>query len=184
MKELILIGGAPLTGKSTLAHKLADKKNINIIGTDEIREILKLKLNPKTYPDLFYDEISIDEFYKKYSHNDVVEGEINQSKVIQKFIVEFLSKVNKFKTTIIEGIAITPEFVHYLQRTNNFQIKPIFLYMNDTRKIEKRLYKRGLWDNAETYDDKYKKIELEVLIDFNSWFISEAKKYHFQVDEI
>jgi 2-phosphoglycerate kinase len=39
--RLILVGGGPVTGKTTLAHSLAEQVGVQVISTDDVRSELR-----------------------------------------------------------------------------------------------------------------------------------------------
>ena len=52
MPRVILIGGAPLTGKTTVAVRLASRLGYACISTDDIGTALTAITTPQTHPDL------------------------------------------------------------------------------------------------------------------------------------
>lgn len=192
MRKFVLIGGAPLAGKTTLAEQFAKTFNGDNFSTDDIRNWIKKKIDPKKAPNLFYDEgLTVEEFYKKYPKpEDVLEGEILQSLEVQKGILEFINSESKAKVVVIEGIAITPRFVHDLEQREKeieSEIISMFIYENNKERIRERIYKRGLWDDADKYDDRYKEMEIEWVVLYNEYFRMEAEKYGYMiipVDEV
>lgn len=53
-KKVILIGGAPLSGKSYVARKLGQELNLPWISTDTIREQMRQLVRKEDYPNLFF----------------------------------------------------------------------------------------------------------------------------------
>jgi len=53
MQRIILIGGAPTTGKSTIAMRLSEELHLPVISTDQIRTIIQSIADPHIHPNLF-----------------------------------------------------------------------------------------------------------------------------------
>lgn len=177
MTKIHLIGGAPLTGKTTIAKELSLKRNIPFISTDDIRSWMQALLKQSEYPKLL-NNFNIDEFYKKYDSAQVVfETELNQCKEVQKGVIAFIKSICEWESYIIEGHAITPEFIINLINTfPTISFTYEILFFDSIAKVKERLYKRGLWGAAEKYPDKYKPLELEWCNLFDEYNRREFKK--------
>ena len=69
-----LIGGAPRTGKTTLAKKLAGENGIKSLSTDSILVMMMKIVRREDYPDLFYTEMS-NMFWKKVFRRQMKRGD-------------------------------------------------------------------------------------------------------------
>jgi 2-phosphoglycerate kinase len=117
------------------------------------------------YPDLFYgDGLDAVAFYKKYgTAQEVFERENRQGLDVQQGVTAMIDSFWWWDKFIIEGIAITPSYASLFQESHpNLEVKTAFLIDRDRERIKERLYKRGLWDGADTYPD-YIKPELGML---------------------
>lgn len=179
MRKIILIGGAPGSGKSTLAKLLASHYKVPLISTDDIRELMQQFASPKKYPNLFSDNgFTPEEYFKKYpTTKQVVEQENLQSKVVQISLKYLILNDVINGNFIIEGVAITPEFVKELTKEG---LKAIFIVQENKEVIRDIVYKRGVWDDAKKYSDKVKDFEVEWVVEFNNWLKSECKKFNFE----
>jgi len=176
MKKIILIGGAPATGKSTLARELSNKLNCPWISTDFIRSWMKTIVSKKDYPNLFkFTNITAEEHYKKYSVQATLDFEDHRDREVFDGVKKFILKNNEWELFIIEGISIHPEFIPEL-KSNEFDIRPIFLIDNNKNRIREILFTRGLWGPANTYEDWVKEIEQEYLIKINSIIQNKCKE--------
>lgn len=185
--KIILIGGAPLSGKSFYADKLSKNLGIPWISTDDIKEMMQELVQKEHYKDLFYGYgMDAEQFYKVFKTPEkVFEMENRQSKDVQKGVEAMISRFYNWKTWIVEGIAITPEFVYKMQsKYMDYEIIPIFLYDNDENNMKERLYKRGLWAESNEYPDYIKLFELGWVILFNKFYKSEAAKYKYNLYNI
>lgn len=186
MQNYILIGGAPLTGKSTIAKNF---KNHAQISTDEIRSLMHNLLKPEDNEDLFYGHgLNAVDFYNKYkTAEEVFAKETKQAEATQEGVRALIKSEFSWKNICIEGIAITPKFVNELSKNKEINIRGMFLYDDNKDRIRERLFKRGLYDDAETYPDHLKEIELEWVILYNQFYKEEAEKYKmelYSIDEI
>ncbi|HUD07042.1 MAG TPA: hypothetical protein VMR34_04085 [Candidatus Saccharimonadales bacterium] len=186
-RSVILIGGAPLSGKSTLAKSLSKRLNIPWVSTDDIRKWMQAVVRKEDYPDLFYT-VGLDSvaFYKKYkTAQSVVDGEVSEGIDVQKGITAMIDSFWWWDKFIIEGIAISPSFTKQFQDThNNIGVTPLFLVDKDRDNIKKRINERGLWSKAGTYPDYIKPLELEWVAIYNQSYEEEAKKYGFTTHDI
>jgi predicted kinase len=66
LKYCHLIGGAPLSGKTTLAEKLAVKTGAVQFSTDNIRDWMRQVATESEYPSLFEDiKLHVERYYEK-----------------------------------------------------------------------------------------------------------------------
>lgn len=186
-RKVIFIGGAPLSGKSTLAKELSTKLGMPWVSTDDIRKWMEALVRKEDYPDLFYgDGLDVVAFYEKFKTADrIFELENQQGVDVQKGVTAMIDSFWWWNEMIIEGIAITPQYAHWLQRYRpEIILNAAFLVDRDRASIQKRLDKRGLWDDAGTYPDYIKPIELEWTILFNNYYERETSKYGFRAHDI
>jgi putative endonuclease len=185
MGKIILIGGAPLSGKSYIAEKLAKKLGIPWISTDAIRDMMRKLVNQKDYPALFnnYPPITAEKYFKKFSPIEVVRNEISESLEVWKGVQALISNDYAWDSFIIEGIAVLPGSVHkaYAKQKN---IKAIFLSCENKKLIKDRILKRGLYDDADNYPNSLKDIEIEWTLLINKTITTGAKRYGYPVHEI
>jgi 2-phosphoglycerate kinase len=185
MNKIILIGGAPTVGKSFLAARLSKKLGIPWISTDGIREIMRGIVQKKDYPRLFanFPPMKAEKYLRRYTPKEIVANQIRESIDVWKGVRALIATDYVWHSFIVEGIAILPAFV---RRTfgRDKRIKPVFLLNDDRKMIEKVVYTRGLYDDANTYSDKVKSIEVEWTILFNAWLEKEARKYGYPIFRI
>lgn len=176
---IILIGGAPTTGKSTMAKLLANHLNLPWISTDQIRDTMKATVTRQNYQKLFgpegFDtpESSID-FYKKYSREEVVQIMMDEAEASWVAIKKFIEEKNRLtEGFIIEGVHILPYLV-----ARDFKlakgVKPLFLVDKDADRIQAVIATRGLWSKTEKYPDEVKEKELEWVTLFSQKMKTDA----------
>jgi 2-phosphoglycerate kinase len=186
-RSVILIGGAPLSGKSTLAKSLSKKLDIPWVSTDDIRKWMQAIARKEDYPGLFYS-IGLDAvaFYKKHqTAQSVVDGEVIEGLDVQKGVIAMIDSFWWWDKFIIEGIAISPSFIMQFQESHkDIDVTPIFLVDKDRDNIKKRIGERGLWDKAGTYPDYIKPLELEWVVLYNQHYEQEVSTAGFEIHEI
>ncbi|MEA3414108.1 MAG: hypothetical protein U9Q99_01100 [Nanoarchaeota archaeon] len=184
MKKIILIGGSPATGKTTLAKKLSQRYNCPWISSDFIRSWMKTFISKKDFPNLFnFTNITAEKYYQKHSINETIKFEELRDKEVFKGIKTFIEKNEDWDLFIIEGISIHPKFISRL-KSKNYKIYPIFFIDKNKERIKKILYTRGLWGKAHTYKDWVKDIEQKYLIKTNIKYLKECEKLNLPYFEI
>ncbi len=184
-QKVIFIGGAPTTGKTTIAQLASKRLGLPWISTDQIRETVRAKNSEKDYPALFRTEgYTAERFLNEFSAADIVELEMNQGKEVWNTIKKFIKEDPTWEQgVIIEGISILPHLVARDFKDNKY-VKAVFLIDEDTDRIRDVVFKRGLWADAHTYSDDVKKKEVEWAWLFSHTLKEEAKKYDYPLIEI
>lgn len=186
MNKIILIGGAPTTGKTYLARFLSEKYKLPWISTDTIRGQMKKVVNKKDYKYLFdLDEstITAESYLNSRTAQEIVDEQNLEGVDVWQGVKALLDTDYSWKSYIIEGVAIIPKLVSEY-KNKKLDIKPIFIVDNNTKWTKNVVYKRGLWDDAKTYSDEVKPKEIEWVLLYNKYIISECKKYGFSTHEI
>ena len=180
MKEkIILIGGAPRTGKTFLAKELSKKMGIPWISTDTIRGFMREVADKKKYPSLFHFVGRKPEIYlPSHTPEQIVKDQNKESIDVWKGVKGFIKSDYNWRSCIIEGVAVLPSFLSK-DFSKNKSVKTIFILNDNREELKKRIFKFGLWDDAHTYPDYLKPKELEWVIFFNDWLKGELKKYKY-----
>jgi len=142
---------------------------------------MKRLTRAEDYPHLFYGhKLDSEEFYRTYDTPEkVMNGEINQGKDVEKGIEAFIECDLTIERLIIEGIAITPEFVLALQKSKpDIQFETTFLFDDNVERIERRIRQRGLWGPRDSYPDYIKPKEVEWVVAYHNFYKTEAQKYN------
>ncbi|MEK6847705.1 MAG: AAA family ATPase [Nanoarchaeota archaeon] len=187
MKKIILIGGAPVAGKSYTARKIAEELKLPWISTDTIREQMRELVRKKDNPSLFRHSKATSQmalqFLTKNTAKEVVKMQNKESTEVWKGVRALINTDYVWGSFIIEGVAILPSFVANLTKKGR-NIKTIFLIDEDIKRIRKTIFIRGLWDDADKYPNSIKKKEVEWVLEFNNFIKKEAKRYGFPVISI
>lgn len=109
--KLILIGGVPGTGKTTVAYGLALE-----LGIDKVVSVDMIKAMTKTYPDLFgpYVFTTTHEAYKLEGVS-VIEGFLKHSEEINKITLDVVGNM-KDNVILIEGATINKEIFKFIDK--------------------------------------------------------------------
>lgn len=184
-KRIVLLGGAPTTGKSTIAQALANHFNLPWISTDQIRNTMRVTASRESHPNLFNPEgYDAEQFLTKFSAEQIVAMELAQGEAawtgIKAFIEEDYTWNDGF---VIEGVNILPHLIakDFLQDDD---ISAVFVVDHDTERMRKVIYERGLWDDADKYPDSLKDKEVEWATLFSQRLEAEAKEYGYPVIEV
>lgn len=178
MGSIILIGGAPTVGKSYLARALSEDLKLPWISSDGIRDMMRRLVRHKDYPKLFNPEgTTAEEFLRAHTPQQIVDLEIEQSIEAWKGVKAFIDADFTWKDFIIEGVNILPKLV--AEYESEHTIIPLFLVDDDEARTKEVVYTRGLWDDAKTYSDDVKPVEVKWALLFSQWLEGEAKKYGF-----
>lgn len=123
-------------------------------------------------------DVTAEEFWEKRKPIDVLQGELQEAREFWPW----LSKVvEKGSYGILEGVSILPELV---QKTYGTLRMAVFLIDSDHDRVRRVIETRGLWDDAHTYSDWIKPLELEWVMLHNAWLRSETQRYGFPLIEV
>jgi len=182
-KKVILIGGAPTTGKSFLASKISEEMKIPWFSTDLTRRIMRKTVRKEDYPGLFkFVGLSAEDYLSSHTPSQVVDDQNKESYEVWKGVKALIEVDWMWDSFIIEGVGILPELIHRDFPNNKF-IKPIFLLNKSKKRIREIVFERGLWADANKYPDKLKEKEVEWVVCFNEWLEKELKKYKYPIVE-
>jgi len=183
-KQIILIGGAPTTGKSTVAQSLAKKLDLPWLSTDQIRNTMRVVADKDKYPNLFNGGLDAETFLTSFTASEIVDKEIAQSEAAWLGIKAFIEEDYTWpKGFIIEGVNILP---HLLARDfgDSSNVTAVFLIDRDNERMRKVIYERGLWADAHEYPDYVKEKEMEWATLFGERLEEATKGHNFPLIEI
>jgi len=184
-RKIILIGGAPTVGKSTIAKALSARFNLPWISTDQIRTILQVAADRDKYPTLFTsDNLCAEDFLNKYSAQEIAKMEYQQGVDVWPGIKAMISNDWTWRDgCIIEGVNIIPKLIaeEYGDKPN---IKTIILSDKDEDRIRSVVYTRGLFGKADEYSDDVKEKEVEWVLLFDKAITNEAEEHGYHIVDI
>lgn len=181
-RKIILIGGMPTAGKTTVSRQVAKHFDLPLISTDQIRIIMQSVASKSKHPLLFStDGQTAEKFLTTYSAAEIAEMEYNQGNEVWIGIKHFIETDWTWRNgCVIEGVSILPSLVHELD-TETRDLRVVFLSDNDHSRIEHVVYNRGLFDDASLYSDDLKEKEVEWLKIFDKKLRADAAKYGHSV---
>jgi len=129
MAKAYFIGGAPRTGKSTLAHKLIKRRPMPLASTDDIRAHIRRTVRQSSEPDLYYlDSLNADEtnmtHLMREQTADIIDAAYRESAVVWRTVEAFVrTSIQAGHDIAVEGVAVLPEFLAPL----NFDYSVVYL---------------------------------------------------------
>ena len=132
--KVILIGGAPFSGKTTIARKIASMLDYSCISTDDIGSAIEA-IVPEYFPKIGFD---YREYYIKHTVSELIEHAEKQHKKLWPAIENVIKNHALWGDPIVvEGWALHPENVLNLEYDN---VKSIWL-LADENLLEERVKK-------------------------------------------
>ena len=187
MGKVLLIGGSPMIGKSTVAKRIAIEYSLNCISTDDIGEILQTALNIDPMMGRNYLE-----YYENTDVNSLIEDLKKYHSAMKRAIIRMIDKHSALgESMIIEGYAVYPDIVLnentdaiWLIASENLlrkRLEQSKVFQNASNKAKENYLCRSLWHNCFIYDKcveygcKYINISVnETIYDLSSKIIKET----------
>ncbi len=184
-RRIILIGGMPTVGKSTIAKKLSEHFGLPWMSTDQVREIMKSAIDPSSSSPLrISGGVAAEEYFKKFTPKQIAEMEYEQGVATWPGISFMINNDWTWRDGfILEGVNILPKLVAD-EQTKRSNVQSVFLSDQDVVRTRSVIFTRGLYGKADSYADELKEYELEWVEIFNSMIKKEATKYHQPIVEV
>jgi 2-phosphoglycerate kinase len=185
-KQIILVGGMPTAGKSTMAENLSRHLTLPWISTDQIGIIMREVATREKYPKLFtWEDYNGVQYLNEFTADEIADREFAKGEAVwlgvRKLIKEDAFWNNGF---IIEGDDILP---HLLAQDfpDSSNIKAVFIGDRDIERIRNVVFTRKfLGDDADAYPDYVKEKEVEWVLNFNEKLKSQVLKYQMPWVEV
>ena len=173
-RMIILIGGMPTTGKTTLARELSRRLALPWLSTDQTRLVMQGVADPKQYPQLLSAHgLSAAEFFQRFSPEEIAEREymhgIETWPGNKKLIEDDFTWREGF---ILEGVNILPSLLPSLQTSSD--VRPLFLTDEGDDALRKAIFSRGLYDTLKECEIIWARL-------FDQRIQAEAQQYGYPV---
>jgi 2-phosphoglycerate kinase len=175
-KQIILMGGMPTAGKSTLAEGLSKHLNLPWISTDQIGIMMRAVGTRETHPTLFtWEDYDGFRYLSDYTADEIADNEFALSDAVwlgvRKLIKEDYDWADGF---IVEGDVILPRLVAQ-DFSDAINVKAVFIGDQDIERVRNVVFTRN-FAGAGGYPDDVKEKEVE-------WVLNYAGKLKSQVLE-
>ncbi len=191
MNKIILIGGPPRSGKTTLAQKVSSELNIPWISTDAFDDIAKGYVS-EADRDILFPKSALrrksgggnDKMYSTFQTSEIVEAYLKQAETIHSAIKSFVDCANtEGWDYVIEGYHITPKLISTLSVENQNILSIMLVSTNGDEVIDrskesntKQDWLRDNTKNQETFGKVSKMVTL-----FSNKINEEAKEFNVKV---
>jgi 2-phosphoglycerate kinase len=187
MKNIILLGGAPAIGKTTVAQKLVRQLKIPCISTDEIRANMRMHENKNDAPALFFFEKHAVgdpvKFLDAISPDVLLDAVDEESREVWRGVLRVIDDSTGGEPFIIEGVAVLPEEAAALERHND-NVKTIILTNNNPELIRHTIYGRGLGGSPDLFSEKLKHKQIKWVEASNQRYLQEALGHGLEIFDV
>ena len=174
MKKIILLGGVPGVGKTTIAYNLAVKIKVDkVISIDVVKQIL-MSFVPKNKEPYLYTTTHESYLLENVS---IIEGYLKHSRTINSYICNLIENFQD-NILIIEGATVNKEIID-MYDNKKYKILYFNIYANEKELIrrynEKSKIRKGNWiDNIKVIKtiDNYLKENSSINIENNDFNLS------------
>ena len=194
MSKIILIGGPPRCGKTTLAQKISREIGIMWVSTDAFDDIAQ-KYVSEDKKDSLFPKTALriksgggnDEMYEAFSVESIVSAYRKQAETVHKAIESFVACANKEGWDyVIEGYHVTPKLISTL-RAKDLKVSSTILISTRAEEAVKRSIESNVKD--DWLRDKTKKQEtfskIATMIELYSTKLKqEAEEFNTNVIDI
>lgn len=168
--KVILLGGAPNTGKTTVSRLIASRLNYACLSTDDLLKAITSVTTPKSHPNFhFMAGWETQEYYVHHPADTLILHTIERFKIFRKAIEAVVkSHVSREEPIVIEGFGLWPEELKNLnlpdvgmvwlvadetlldKRTRN--IKPLYEGASDEERMIQNYVGRSVWYNSKVIE--------------------------------
>lgn len=179
---ILLIGGSPGSGKSTVAAELAYRLNIpRIQSTDMMREVIRSYLTPQVAPTLQYSSFEAwrglpqpRDGQEMTDENRLIEGYLSQVTTMRPALQAAMERaVQEGEHLILEGVHVLPTELDLKPIKERAVVISLILSTIDKEALEARLKRRGA-EPGERQAVRYLE-HLDEIWELQSFILREAE---------
>jgi 2-phosphoglycerate kinase len=186
---LILIGGAPGSGKSSVASELATRLDIvRTQSSDMLREVMRMMIPKRLMPVLHtssfmaWKELPNNEEEDSNNNSDksLIDGYLTQAELVAVSCEAVIQRAIKERNSLIlEGVHIQPSFLEKISYDHNAIVVVVMLGVLKPSQLYKRIRRRG--KNApDRGSERYLK-NFDSIWKLQSFLLSEADRVHVPI---
>jgi len=168
--KVVLIGGAPMSGKTTISRQLASRLGYAGLSTDDLGEAVRAITTPQSHPDL-HPMAGFDyrEFYVCHSVDTLISYISKQHQALWPAIAAVIrTHATWGQPIIIEGWNLYPAWVKKLELPN---IKSIWLIADDELLEQRIINEEGFYQGASNDEAM-----IQNYLGLTVWYNSQLKK--------
>jgi len=148
LPRVILVGGAPLSGKSSLANALARRSGIAHVSTDDLSTAIRAVTSARSHPALHY--LDVDGRFRDYYHAHTPERLMEDALAFHRAAWPAIEAVARAhadwdRPAVIEGWGLLPDRV---ARLGLESVKAVFLVPGETVYERRCRADAGFWRGA------------------------------------
>lgn len=168
--KVILVGGAPNTGKTTISRLIASQLNYACLSTDDLLKAITSVTTPESHPNLhFMAGWATQEYYVQHTANQLILHTIERFKTFHIAIENVIrSHVLRQSPIVIEGFGLWPEEIKNLSLPNVGMVwlvaddallnkrtrsnKPFYEGASDEERMIQNYVGRSIWYNSKVIE--------------------------------
>jgi len=189
---IYLVGGAPRTGKTTLAEAMAKKRSIAYCSLDHTTSAIVPYISEREFQTKLPLRIarqetnySNDIFYTRYTSEEITDFYLHQAETFWPGILNLIQyAIQDEQDLVLEGWQILPHFLHSITSSEDqTKLRIIFLYKTNVKNIIASI-KSTTVNNDWAMKNSRRESTLEAIAKmvgfFSDYIKREANKYGFQ----
>lgn len=177
--RIILIGGIPGVGKSSISGFIASKLGVHIVlSGDYLREFARPLLHGEEGRILNYSVYEAWKQFGEFSRENVLKGFQEQGRIINRGIEAVLRRaINNGEPLILETLYFLPE---YINSDILKEIIPLYIQISDQSVNAKRLLQRTQYTHFHSSGDRLAE-QLPVYGIMSDYSVDQCRKHSIKV---
>jgi 2-phosphoglycerate kinase len=185
-KQIILIGGMPTAGKSTIALALSKHLGLPWISTDQIGTVMRAAASRASHHDLFtWHDRDDFRYLDELTASEIADGEFAKGEAVwpgvRKLIYEDYTWADGF---IVEGDDVLPHLVSR-DLCDARHVRAVFIGDHDIERVRKAVLARNFaGDDAGAHPDEVKDREIGWILDYGEKLKNQARAHRMPWVEV